>query len=56
MDDQTTKTAIQKAEALRVKVGYPLSPDTMDAKSLVSYYSLVKVHVDTFFENMVSTM
>jgi len=33
---------------------FPLSPDTRDPRSLVSYYTLVKVHVDTFFDNMLS--
>ncbi|KAG1835663.1 Metalloprotease [Suillus variegatus] len=54
MDEESARKAAEKAEALRVKVGFPLSPDTRDPRSLVSYYTLVKVHVDTFFENMLS--
>lgn len=54
MDEQSARKAREKAEAIRKKVGYPLSPDTRDARSLVSYYTLVKVHVDTFFENVLS--
>ncbi|EGN96086.1 hypothetical protein SERLA73DRAFT_112168 [Serpula lacrymans var. lacrymans S7.3] len=54
MDKQSARAAAEKAEALRVKVGYPLSPNTLDAKAIVAYYSLVKVHVDTFFDNMMS--
>jgi endothelin-converting enzyme len=54
MDEESARRAAEKAEALRVKVGFPLSPDTRDPRSLVAYYTLVKVHVDTFFENMLS--
>lgn len=54
MDEESAQRARGKAEAIRKKVGFPLSPDTRDARSLVSYYMLVKVHVDTFFENMLS--
>ncbi|KAG6371391.1 Metalloprotease [Boletus reticuloceps] len=54
MDEASARKAREKAEAIRKKVGFPLSPDTRDARSLVSYYTLVKVHVDTFFENMLS--
>ncbi|KAG1748986.1 Metalloprotease [Suillus paluster] len=54
MDEESARKAAEKAEALHVKVGFPLSPDTRDPRSLVSYYTLVKVHVDTFFENMLS--
>lgn len=54
MDEESAQKARGKAEAIRKKVGFPLSPNTRDARSLVSYYTLVKVHVDTFFENMLS--
>ncbi|KAL4074557.1 hypothetical protein V8B97DRAFT_2022777 [Scleroderma yunnanense] len=54
MDGESARKAEEKAEAIRKKVGFPLSPDTRDPRSLVSYYTLVKVHVDTFFENMLS--
>lgn len=54
MDEESAEKAREKAEAIRKKVGFPLSPDTRDPRSLVSYYTLVKVHVDTFFENMLS--
>ncbi|KAH8106762.1 Metalloprotease [Cristinia sonorae] len=55
MDDESRAAATQKADALRVKVGYPLSPDTRNPRSLVNYYRLVKVHEDTFFENVLSS-
>ncbi|OAX38899.1 zincin [Rhizopogon vinicolor AM-OR11-026] len=54
MDEESARKAGEKAEALRVKVGFPLSPDTRDPRSLVSYYTRVKVHVDTFFDNVLS--
>lgn len=54
MDEESAQKAREKAEAVREMVGFPLSPDTRDPRSLVSYYTLVKVHVDTFFENMLS--
>lgn len=52
MDEKSARKAREKAEEIRKKVGFPLYPDTRDARSLVSYYTLVKIHVDTFFENM----
>jgi hypothetical protein len=43
-----------QADAIRVKVGFPLSPDTRDPESILNYYSSVKVHEDDFFGNMIS--
>jgi len=43
-----------KAEAIRVKVGYPVSPDTQDPGSIARYYSGVKVDPIHFFENMIN--
>ena len=45
---------IAQADALRVKVGYPLSPNTEDPRSLASWYSRVTIKNDTFFENILS--
>ena len=41
-----------QASEIRVKVGYPLSPDTRDPKAIAHYYH--EVHVDryNFFENV----
>lgn len=41
-----------QASEIRVKVGYPLSPDTRDPKAIARYYD--EVHVDryNFFENI----
>ncbi|KAG7086631.1 hypothetical protein E1B28_002573 [Marasmius oreades] len=55
MDEKSAKAAAEKAEAIRVKVGYPLSPDTTDARSIAFYYRLVKIDDDKFFGNMISS-
>lgn len=54
MDQESAKAAAEKADAIRVKVGYPLSPDTRSPQSLANYYSAVKIEENTFFENMLS--
>jgi len=54
MDRQSARLAAEKADAIRVKVGYPLSPDTRNPRSLANYYSLVGIHESTFFENMLN--
>ncbi|TCD66686.1 hypothetical protein EIP91_001040 [Steccherinum ochraceum] len=54
MDEESSDAAAQKADALRVKVGFPVSPDTQDPGSLARYYRSVKIHKDTFFENILS--
>ena len=54
MDKKSAAAAAEKADALRVKVGYPLSPNTEDPRSLANYYGSVKINNDTFFENMLS--
>ncbi|KAL4254086.1 Peptidase M13 [Abortiporus biennis] len=54
MDGESASAAAQKADAIRVKVGFPLSPDTRNARSLAAYYNLVKVQETAFFENMLS--
>jgi endothelin-converting enzyme len=54
MDEESATAAAQKADAIRVKVGFPLSPDTRNPRSIAAYYNLVRVHETTFFENMVN--
>ena len=54
MDDKSAKAAAEKADAIRINVGYPVSPDTMNPRSLARYYGTVKISKDTFFENMMS--
>jgi endothelin-converting enzyme len=47
--------AIQpQATAIRVKVGYPLSPNTRDPASILQYYQDVDVNNDAYFENILS--
>lgn len=45
---------VDQADAIRVKVGFPLSPDTQDPGSILKYYSSIEVHQDDFFGNMIS--
>ncbi|KAI0035727.1 metalloprotease [Vararia minispora EC-137] len=54
MDDKSAAAAAQKADKLRIKVGYPLSPNTTRPGSLLAYYNLVKISKLTFFSNMLS--
>jgi endothelin-converting enzyme len=54
MDTASAAAATEKADAIRVKVGFPLSPDTRQARSIAVYYNLVKIKEDAFFENMIS--
>jgi endothelin-converting enzyme len=52
MDHKSAKAAAEKADALAVKVGYPLSPDTTDAHSIWAYYYLVTIDENDFFGNV----
>ncbi|KAI0063460.1 zincin [Artomyces pyxidatus] len=54
MDEASAAAAAEKADAIRVKVGYPVSPDTESAASIASYYSHVNISEHTYFDNMVS--
>ncbi|KAI0720938.1 metalloprotease [Cerioporus squamosus] len=54
MDKESAAAAARKADALRVKVGYPLSPNTEDPRSIANWYARVKISPNAFFENMVS--
>ncbi|KAF7793093.1 hypothetical protein EIP86_004200 [Pleurotus ostreatoroseus] len=54
MDDKSATAAAEKADAIRVKVGFPLSPDTRNPRSIANYYGRVSIHETTFFENMLS--
>jgi endothelin-converting enzyme len=44
-----------QANNIRVKVGYPLSPNTTSAASIARYYSSLKIDDDEFFENMLNS-
>jgi len=52
MDEESARAAKEKASAIRIKVGYPLSPDTRDPKSIAQYYRQVHVDKYDFFENV----
>jgi endothelin-converting enzyme len=54
MDAESAARAAQKADKLDVKVGYPLSPDTRDARALAGYYYLVKIDEKDFLGNVLS--
>jgi hypothetical protein len=54
MDKESADAASQKADKLAVKVGYPLSPDTRNARSIAYYYYLVKIDEKNFFGNILS--
>ncbi|KAE9406756.1 zincin [Gymnopus androsaceus JB14] len=55
MDEKSAKAASEKAEAIRVKVGYPVgSPNTTNPASIATYYRLVTGDEDKFFENILS--
>ncbi|KAF8184897.1 hypothetical protein K438DRAFT_1837058 [Mycena galopus ATCC 62051] len=54
LDKTSADAAAEKADAIRVKVGYPISPDTLDPASILRYYRTVNVNDDTYFENILS--
>ena len=45
-----------QADAIRIKIGYPISPDTRHAASIARYYRLVEINKDSFFDNMLHAM
>ncbi|KAJ7470279.1 hypothetical protein FB451DRAFT_1176346 [Mycena latifolia] len=56
LDKISADAAAEKADAIRVKVGYPISPDTRDPASILRYYSNVKVDEDNYFDNILSAV
>lgn len=56
MDEKSAQAAAEKADAIRVKVGFPLSPDTRDPESIAKYYSMVKIDQNKFFDNILSAV
>lgn len=44
-----------QADAIRIKVGFPLSPDTRNPRSIANYYNLVKADKEDFFGNVLSS-
>ncbi|PPR08078.1 hypothetical protein CVT24_010539 [Panaeolus cyanescens] len=55
MDEKSARAAAEKADAIRIKVGYPLSPDTRNPTSIARYYSGVHSDKKDFFGNMLSS-
>lgn len=47
--------AFHQADAIRVKVGFPVSPDTRNPRSILNYYRDVKANKDDFFGNVLSS-
>lgn len=54
MDKKSAKAASNKADAIRIKVGFPVSPDTRSAESIASYYRLVEIDENKFFQNILN--
>ena len=52
MDEESAKAARKKAEDIIIKVGYPLTPDTLDAHSLAAWYARLEIKADDFFGNV----
>jgi len=46
--------ASSQADAIRVKVGYPSSPNTESAESLLRYYTRVNISKFDYYNNMLS--
>jgi endothelin-converting enzyme len=55
MDEESATAAAEKADAIRIKVGFPLSPDTRNPRSIANYYNLVKADKTDFFGNVLSS-
>ncbi|KAF9458665.1 hypothetical protein BDZ94DRAFT_80625 [Collybia nuda] len=56
MDRESAEAAAEKADAIRVKVGFPKSPDTEDAASIAKYYDNLKVKKGDFFNNVINAV
>jgi endothelin-converting enzyme len=53
MDEESSKAAQKKAEAIIPKVGYPLYPDTTKPESIQAWYSRLAIDKDDFFGNVI---
>ncbi|SCV69812.1 BQ2448_1206 [Microbotryum intermedium] len=53
LDETTRKRAEEKADAIKHKIGYPTTPDTMDPASIERYYALnLPIKRTDFFGNV----
>jgi len=55
IEDATDCIPSFQANAIRVKVGYPISPDTESAQSIARYYSQVNINETDFLGNILSS-
>lgn len=55
IDAKTRKKAQEKADAIRVMVGYPASPNTTDAVSVASFYADLSVDPSNYFSNRLAS-
>ncbi|PWZ02255.1 zincin [Testicularia cyperi] len=51
LDEKTRAKAQEKAEAIRVMVGYPNSPNTTDAVSVANFYNDLPIDAGNYFHN-----
>jgi predicted metalloendopeptidase len=51
LDEKTRKKAHEKADAIRVMVGYPSNPNTTDALSVANFYADLPVDKADYFSN-----
>jgi predicted metalloendopeptidase len=52
LDPKTRGKAIVKADAIRIKVGWPLSPNTTDGDAIQKHYEDLKVDAKDYFGNV----
>ncbi|SNX84419.1 related to Endothelin-converting enzyme 1 [Melanopsichium pennsylvanicum] len=55
LDEKTRKKAEEKADAIRVMVGYPNYPNTTDAVSVSNFYADLSVDPSNYFENRLAS-
>ncbi|KAJ1032950.1 hypothetical protein NDA16_000229 [Ustilago loliicola] len=55
LDEKTRKKAQEKADAIRVMVGYPNSPNTTDAVSVANFYADLPVDGSNYFANRLAS-
>ncbi|KAK7023949.1 Endothelin-converting enzyme 1 [Favolaschia claudopus] len=56
LDKTSAKAAAAKADAIRIQVGYPLYPDTLDPASILKYYQDVDADENKYFQNILSAL
>ncbi|PWN35343.1 zincin [Meira miltonrushii] len=56
LDPKTRKKAEVKADAVKIKVGWPLSPNTTDGTAIEKYYADLKVDKEDYYGNVARKM